>query len=365
MKTITNTATILSLLQLLWSLSVNGYSPIVPASSGDVPQLQSKLPRGRLSSRLSMISFGGSGSKESSASLPRDVKEAVSRCRVATQQALQNRCSRMDIEFPVGTKFGVEQVPKTKKKTEQQMDGGPTRDQLDQSDRELARIFVEMFQPVGGDNIVVAFTEQEMADLAKKKWKDDPGASSRILAMNRRKENNGSAKKKKATKPKGFAAKMAAEIDNGPAKEGGPFELPQNTEVAIFVAPGPKELVVIERICNQVGMGTLVVLLNARLSKIQHFGTDAAEKLFTEDFEPVFCLAAASQDVAPDCLLFRGYPGEWVMARKPKVGQPKPLLIQPHKPSAQECQEAYDVLDVGDFEKGVETALENVAGWFR
>lgn len=310
---------------------------------------------------LSMISFGGIGGKRDEddtaggSNLPRDVKEAVSKCRVATQQALQNRMSRMAIEFPVGTKFGVEKSKKTKATA----DGGPTKGVLDQSDRELARLFVEMFQPVGGENIVVAFTEQGLADMAKKQWKDDAGASSRVMAMNRRK---GGGQKKKA-KPKGFAAKLDAELAD--SEDTGPFELPGGTEVALFVAPGPKELVVIEKICEKVGMGTLVVLLNARMSKIDNFGTETAEKLFTEDFEQVFCLAAAPQEAAPDCLLYRSYPGNWVMARKPKVGQPKPMLTQDTKPTFDECQTAYDELEIGDLEKGVESALENVAGWFR
>ena len=33
--------------------------------------------------------------------MPRDVKDAVSKCQKAVQQALQDRCSRMDIEMPV------------------------------------------------------------------------------------------------------------------------------------------------------------------------------------------------------------------------------------------------------------------------
>ncbi len=325
------------------------------ASYAFVESIQS---RSSTSSHLSMNLFGGI--TKSDESLPRDVKDAVSRCRVATQEALKNRISRMEVEFPVGTRFSVEPSAKSKKT----MDGGPTMEKLDQSDRELARVFVEMFQPVGGDNIVVAFREQDLADMAKKKWKGDSGALSRIMAMNRRKRGSG-AKQNKVNKPQGFAAKMAAEINDASDFGGGPFELPKNTEVALFVAPGPKELVIIEKICNEFGMGTLVILLNARLSKVKNFGTDAAAKLFTDAFEPVFCLSAASQDVAPDCLLFRAYPGDWVMARKPKVGQPKPLLTQSSKPTIVECRQAYESLELGDVEKGIETALENVAGWFR
>ncbi|KAG7351966.1 DUF1995 domain containing protein [Nitzschia inconspicua] len=202
------------------------------------------------------ISFGsGNQAKSSTATLPRDVKEAVSNCRQATQQALQNRLSRMDIEFPVGTKFGVEKTPtatKTKKSASDTLgDGGPTQAILDRSNRELARLFVEMFQPVGGENIVVAFVEEELADAAKQKWKGDAGASSRILAMNRSKAKKKAAKK--TTKAKGFAAKLAAEVgDDNEDKPSGPFQLPPKTEVALFVAPGPKELVVIDKICQEV-----------------------------------------------------------------------------------------------------------------
>ena len=343
-------------------------------------------------SPLRMISFGGGddGREE----LPRDVKEAVSNCRQATQTALQNRLSRMDIEFPVGTDFGVEKKTKPKGGRrrrqsaaaamsdddgggDERREGAPTQSMLDRSNRELARLFVEMFQPVGGDNIVVSFVDNERADVAKKSWKNDAGASCRVLAMNRRPGGGGKTGKKKKrkkvmTSARGFAAKMAAEIEEdgggGGSQAGsgrGPFKLPDNTEVALFVAPGPKELVVIEKICDSVGMGTLVVLLNARLDRISNFGTDAAEKLFREEFEPVFSLAAAPQEEAPNCLLYRAYPGDWVLARKPSVGRPKTILSRSDKPTREDCQEAFDELEITDLEKNVEGFVDNVAGWFR
>ena len=41
------------------------------------------------------------GNSQQDASLPRDVKDAVSRCKEAVQAALQEKCSRMDIEMYV------------------------------------------------------------------------------------------------------------------------------------------------------------------------------------------------------------------------------------------------------------------------
>jgi hypothetical protein len=321
--------------------------------------------------------------------LPRDVKEAVSKCRQATQDALAKRLSRMDIEFPIGTDFGVEKKKKPTKgggrgKRRQDADVDDDNDEtniqttLDRSDRELARLFVEMFQPVGGDNIAVSFVDDSLADVAKTKWKNDAGATCRVLAMNRR--PGGSAKKKKKrkkvlTSARGFAAKLEAEIgssdddenenENDNSNKGGSFQLPSSTEVALFVAPGPKELIVIEKICETMGMGTLVILLNARLDKVTNYGTEGTEKLFTEEFESVFSLAAAPQEEAPNCLLFRAYPGEWVLARKPNVGRPKTILSQTEKPTTVECRQAFDELEITDLEKNVEGFVDNVAGWFR
>jgi Domain of unknown function (DUF1995) len=314
--------------------------------------------RGAMWRRNMISNLFGSGDGGKLPQLPRDVKEAVSRCREATQAALKDRISRIDIEFPVGTKFGVEKGGTAPTK---RVDGDkPTREDLDKSDRELARIFVEMFQPVGGENLVVTFNVVETAEIAKKQWEGDPTAAARILSMDRRE----SAAKKKKAKVKGFAAKLAAEIDDD-ADESGPFQLPSNTEVALFVAPGPRELVVIERICESVGMGTLVILLNARLSCINNFGSAAAEKLFLTEFEPVFNLAAAPQDSAPGCLLHCAYGKDWILARKPAVGQPKTILVQDARPTSDECKSALGSLELSEVEKNVESAMENVANWFR
>jgi hypothetical protein len=357
----------------------SGYGKMIPSSLRCPTQTRrATLDKSPFLMQISL--FGSDESKTSSTrtatsvSLPRDVKEAVSKCRQATQDALKDRLSRMDIEFPVGTKFGVEKIPSQKGRkssaaTAGVNDGGPTKAILDQSDRELARLFVEMFQPVGGDNIVVAFVDESLADAARQNWKNDYGATSRVMAMNRRRgvKSDKSKKDTKKSKGLGFAAKLAAEVADVEVGQptGGSFDLPQGTEVALFVAPGPKELVVIEKICNRVGMGTLVILLNARLSKITNFGTDPATKLFTEEFSPVFSLTAAPQNEAPGCLMYRAFPGDWVLARKPKIGQPKTILAQSTKPTNEECKLAFDELEIGDLEKNVEGFVENIAGWFR
>jgi Domain of unknown function (DUF1995) len=197
--------------------------------------------------------------------------------------------------------------------------------------------------------------------------------------MDRRKRKNGGAaaaakKKRQVVASKGFAAKLALEIDEtNPELAGlyssGPFVLPTETEVAIFVAPGPLELVLVERICAQVGMGTLVILLNARLSLVPSFGTAAAQTLFRDEFQPVFCLAAAATAAAPGatttttgCLWYHGHGQDWIVARKPAVGPPQTILVQSTRPTAEECQAALAALPQSSV---VENALENIANWLR
>jgi hypothetical protein len=265
----------------------------------------------------------------------------------------------MRVDFPVGAKFGVERGEvkgKNRSLSGSRDDGNPTKLDLDRSDRELARLFVEMFQPVGGDRLLVAFNDAGVASLARKKWEDDHTADCQVVSLNRRKDEN------RAVKPKGFAAKMAAEID---ADDGGPLRVPSTTEVVLFVAPGPKELVTIERICEEVGMGTLVVLLNARLSSDQSFGSAAAKRLFNEDFESVFLLAAAPQVEAPGCIMYRAYPNDWSLGRKPKIGPPKTIMSSSQRPTNDDCRSAFAALTVSDFEKGLEYTMESISSWFR
>lgn len=334
-------------------------------------------------SEMSMIGsfgIGGGSGKNTQPTLPKDVKDAVSSCRGAVQKALENRMSRMVIEMPVGTKFGIEKEGGKKggkNKLSQALSDNSsenlseklTKERLDTSDRELARLFVDMFQPVGGENIAVVFNNNLLAETAAKKWKGDSTCNCRIKSINRKEKKSivsrgmgGNKNKKK--KAVGFAAKIAAEM-GGEDDDSGPFQLPEQCEVALFVAPGPKELVAINRICNDAGMGTLVVLLNARLDKVTNFGTEEAKNLFQKEFEPIFHLAAAPQDVAPGCLLHRSYPDNWIVARKPKVGPPKTIASFPSRPSSEECEGAYGSIVIDDLEKNVENVLDNVANWFQ
>ncbi len=231
-----------------------------------------------------------------------------------------------------------------------------------------------MFQPLGGEHITTIFNHQYLADEARQRWSDDISAECNIIAIDRKGKRSrggilksGSKDRQKKKRAMGFASKIAAELDDDASvSTSGVFALPKGTEVALFVAPGPKELISVERVCTEVGMGTCVILLNARLSMIEKFSSDAARKLFLKEFEPVWSLAAAPQSDAPGCLMHRQYPGPWVLARKPKIGAPKTIASKDGgKFTAEECKEAFGKIEQSELEKGSEKLAENMASWFK
>ena len=275
--------------------------------------------------------------------------------------------------MPVGANFGVEEktAPKNKRGNLSssinidEKQEGLTMEKLDKSNRELARLFVEMFQPLGGEHICAVFNDEYLADEARRRWSGDLSAECNVLAIDRKGRRGIGGKRGKQKKAKGFAAILAEELDEDGASSG-PFNLPKGTEVAMFVSPGPKELIAIERICNEAGMGTCVILLNARLSLVEKYATVEARKLFAEGFETVWSLSAASQEEAPGCLIHRAYPGPWILARKPKVGPPKMIALKEGaKFTVEECADAYGKIEVSELEKGTEKLAENVVGWFK
>lgn len=291
----------------------------------------------------------------------------------------------------MGTKFGVEKKTPSNKKGSGKLasalssddsksspsSSGLTRDILDTSDRELARLFVEMFQPLGGDHISVIFHDSNLADVAQQSWANDAGAECKIMSLNKRKKMRSAVKENRKgmggmgmggktegrkSKNKAFATKMNEEFDD---ESSGPFKLPNGCELALFVSPTVKDLVTIKNICDDVGMGTLVILLNARLSLVDNFGSDENREFYEKEFESIFYLSVAPQESAPGCLMHRAYPNDWIVARKPKTGPPKTISTYSSKPTDEQCSEAYGSIEISDIERAAENVLDNVSGWLK
>jgi hypothetical protein len=63
--------------------------------------------------------------------------------------------------------------------------------------------------------------------------------------------------------------------------------------------------------------------------------------------------------------MHRSYPGKWVLARKPQVGQPKTIMINDEKFTSEQCADAYASIEISELEKGTEKLATNMAGWFK
>eukprot|EP00804_Cyclotella_cryptica_P022620 CCRYP_009482-RA/>CCRYP_009482-RA protein AED:0.26 eAED:0.28 QI:110/0/0.5/1/1/1/2/0/173 len=122
------------------------------------------------STPLSMINvFGGGELKEPQ--LPKDVKDAIlKRCGVV-QKGLEDRISRMAPTLASKNKRG-----NLSYLTGDSSESSLTLDKLDPSNRELARLFVEMFQPLGSSHICTVFNDEYLADQARERWSDDISA---------------------------------------------------------------------------------------------------------------------------------------------------------------------------------------------
>ena len=99
--------------------------------------------------------------------LPKNIKDSVNQLRGSIQAALQNRCSRIEVEMPYAANYGVE-GRKTVKAEEM---AKIRKDDAEGSDRELARLIAEMFKGTGIDeNMCIAFPDSALAKKAVQRW---------------------------------------------------------------------------------------------------------------------------------------------------------------------------------------------------
>lgn len=283
--------------------------------------------------------------------LPRDVRGCISQMTSSTQEALRSRCSRMDIELPPGAELGVEkgsEVPKEggffglgeKVKGDAQQAGKAVQ----RSDRELARLYTEMFASIK-DGVSVAFGTAADADAARGVWGAstprtvvlDPSAKGVASggigggAGKKKGKKGGKGNKRGASRGVGFASKLDAAMGS-PTAPGRPT-VPAGTEVLLVVAPrGGVQLSALEQMSRDVGMGCCIILLNARL-ETAGFASDGQREYFLEEFEPVYHVkppppdvvtrAIAENEAVPTPIISRAYPHDWRLSAKPVLGPPK------------------------------------------
>ena len=266
------------------------------------------------------------------APLPRDIKEVINQMRASVQTGLQARLSRMDVDLPYGAEFGVEGGEKRKK------GAMLTSEDVARSDRELARLFVEMFDGTGLRPLVL-FSDEKQAKRAKELW---PGVEARVAALGgKASAPSSAAKPRKAAKKRsgggggGFGA-PAAKPGGAPAPPRSLTEVPETTEVLFAVRPGPAQLAAIQAFCEDFGMDRLVILMNARVDTLESaWWRDTFEQVYTFITDPLGAAQKGGGAAAdPPAVVWRAYPDEWVVATKPKIGPPKEVASLSERPSA-------------------------------
>eukprot|EP00903_Cladosiphon_okamuranus_P018194 g16737.t1 len=262
----------------------------------------------------------------------------------------------MDVDLPFAARLGVETADEDKGKKKY------TAADVERADRELARLFVEMFDVIG-DQVVVAFPTDEDAKKATKAWNKGVPYKGKVTSMDPKPAKGPKLKRGSTEALAGFASQVeAAKKANGKKKKvvvGGGEGVgaartgvtarvaPPGTEVLLVVAPKQAELKAVQKMSKDLGQGCLIILLNARLHQAKFFD-DEQREFFEQEFESMFHLrpvAAENED-----FLYRAFPNDWTIARKPKLGPPKVLSSQQKRPTEAEILTA---IEEGDKTAGV------------
>lgn len=197
-----------------------------------------------------------SNSLTMTANYPTKIGQIVSKMTQSTQKALRSRNSRMEIELPLAADFGVEA---TKAATGA---NPPLAEKVTKSNREAARLFTEMFSSISSTSAVLFSSENE-AFVARNKW----GATFRGQVISFESKTGKGYGKLRSRK---FSAEEQEQALLG--EEG--VYIPDGTEVLIVAGPRSKDWPKLKKLTDKLGEGTLVILINGRLSLPTATGRD-------------------------------------------------------------------------------------------
>lgn len=290
--------------------------------------------------------------------IPRNLQEMTKELKEAVQESLKSRKSRLAVEMPAGFEFAIENK-KAKRKGGMKVLKG---DDIIRSDRELAQLFTKMFEKTGLVPLIL-FPSEDEAKTALVKW-DLPGFEAKVKALVPADMPKPMSEKAESSSKGGFGAGLATKKTK--AGKLVVTDVPSDEEVVIAVAPGEAHLRLLQEHCEKSGMDKLVILLNARLESeggaegvkkteetIEYF-EDGGEGGFMTSFifntQPLGVKSmkskAAKEESGNDpVVLYRRYPQEWLLARKPQIGPPRTLLKRSGdegRPTLAELKEAVD-----------------------
>lgn len=193
--------------------------------------------------------FIGVGEDDFEAKVPEDADALVDGLKKSTEAALNVwRCSRLDVELPLAFQLGVESSDKGKIKGALLDDKKLQEDvkEVNRGNRELARIFVEMLQPIGA-GLVVAFRTKKQARFAEDLWGLKPEEAKIIAFPGRSKK---STFVQEEVNPDKFKNMVVEDL---------------KCQCLVVVAPRMEELRIIEEMGRSVQDQMGIILLNSRI----------------------------------------------------------------------------------------------------
>lgn len=203
---------------------------------------------------------------------PIKTKNIISKLTSNIQLALQNQLSRIEIEMPPGTNYGVE----VKSKQSQLLDRESKSDLIRNSNREVARLLTEMFVSISSSTTVLFPTEDE-AFKARNLW----GGLFRgkVLSI-----DTPDAKGYGKLRSRRFTIE---EQEQALLQSSDGIYIPENSDLLIIVGPRLKDLKKIKLISQKLTPATLIILLNARIGAMA-LESDSSNKSLGQWFQDTY-----------------------------------------------------------------------------
>jgi len=244
---------------------------------------------------------------------PTSIKNVVSRMTQAMQKGLQARMSRMEVELPPGVDFGVELGDS---KSRQEKAKLSDTERILNSNREVARLFTEMFSSIQ-TSTTVAFPTESAAFEARNLWSaqfrgtvvsiDTPGQ-----------KGYGKLRSRKFSLAEQEQALMAS--DDG-------LYVPDNTEVLILPGARPRDWKKIRKLHERLGDGTVIIAVNtkAQVAASKEELKESDREFFFDTFSPIMHYAPPPllQKTNRELLMyfeFGSNDNQWTVAEKAKGG---------------------------------------------
>jgi len=180
------------------------------------------------------------------------------------------------VNLPNGADYNMESRNKKKSKLSYGDEPESPVSAIHRSDRELARIFVEMFKVLGEEKLKVIFDSDALLNEALELW---GGGGWSTVSFEEGKGGGKSGRKNRkgnSRKGKGFAQILKEEMEeeDDSSSNSKADLVPIDTECCIIVSPSAKHFNKVKQIAESVGPSCLVIVLNARddafITKLYH-----------------------------------------------------------------------------------------------